>query len=293
MVTRMSEMQGRIEAARTALANRLADVASGFGTVSPGLGAAMAGAVLAPGKRFRGTLMLLAGRSSPALVDAACAVELLHTASLIFDDLPCMDDARLRRGRPATHAQHGEATAILAGIALVTEAMRLTITARNAPADVRAALTECITAAVGPGGLCAGQELDLHGAKTSAGVRREQELKTGALFVCGFHMLAEIEAIEPRRRNMLTDAGLRLGRSFQTYDDLLDLAASPAETGKDVGQDAGRRGLMATRLSPTQAIDRYREEREGLFSTLATCLPGGVLTDYIAAVLPDRVAVAA
>jgi len=108
------------------LQTRLDEIAAGFGTVSAPLGAAMSHAALSSGKRFRGNLLLLAADASggvcETIVDAACAIEMVHAASLVFDDLPCMDDAALRRGQPATHVAHGESRAVLGGIALITEA---------------------------------------------------------------------------------------------------------------------------------------------------------------------------
>lgn len=280
---------------------RLADIAAGFGLASPALGRAMAEAALSPGKRFRAMVLLIAGEATggvtPALIDAACAVELVHTASLVFDDLPCMDDAQARRGRPATHVIHGESRAILAGIALVTEAMRLLTTARGADAETRVRLVAALSGALGPAGLSAGQDLDLHAAKNASGVQREQDLKTGALFTAGFEMLGVIQRLDAEDRATLAALSRTLGRAFQSYDDLLDVQAEAGALGKDTGRDvqAGgpARGVLAVRsLSQAQAhYDGLRTEVEAL---LGRCgFDSLSLSRHIAQVLPVRASRAA
>lgn len=279
---------------RSAVDLRLAEIARGFGRASPDLGRAMSEAVLAPGKRFRAMVLLIAGEATggvrPALIDAACAVELVHTASLVFDDLPCMDDAQARRGRPTTHLVHGECRAILAGIALVTEAMRLLSTARDADADTRARLVAVLAGAVGPQGLCAGQDLDIHAPKDAAGIQKEQDLKTGALFVAGFEMFGLLQRLRARDMETLAALGRTLGRAFQSYDDLLDVQAEAGALGKDTGRDAQghgpARGVLAIR-SPAQAQAHYDALRAELDLLLGNCgfdsLP---LARHIGRVLP-------
>ncbi|MEE2862431.1 MAG: polyprenyl synthetase family protein [Pseudomonadota bacterium] len=235
------------------LQTRLQQIAGRFGAVSPQLGAAMEHAAMSPGKRFRGMLLLLAadasGGVSDALVDAAAAIEMVHAASLIFDDMPCMDDAALRRGQPATHVAHGESRALLAGIALITEAMSVLAAARGASAQVRASLIGILAEALGPQGLCAGQDLDLHSDKDRPGVELEQDLKTGVLFVAGLEMLAVIEGYDEEERAQVVAFGRQLGRVFQSYDDLLDVIGTPESVGKTTGRDrqapGPERGLLA------------------------------------------------
>jgi len=247
------------------LQTRLDEIAAGFGTVSAPLGAAMSHAALSSGKRFRGNLLLLAADASggvcETIVDAACAIEMVHAASLVFDDLPCMDDAALRRGQPATHVAHGESRAVLGGIALITEAMAVLATARGATGAVRAQLVRILTRALGPQGLCAGQDLDLHAAKSGAGVEREQDLKTGVLFIAGLEMLAVVKDFDDEDRDQMIAFGRQLGRVFQSYDDLLDVVGDQAALGKDTGRDAAapgpRRGLLA--VSDLQNVSRHYE----------------------------------
>ena len=250
--------------------DRMHAIARSFGTHSRALGQAMAYAALAPGKRFRGRLLLLAAEESGgvnnAVVDVACAIELVHSASLIFDDLPCMDDARMRRGREATHVAHGESRAILAGVALISEANRVLATARGVPPETRARLVEILSEALGPQGLCAGQELDLHAEKTDEGVLREQDLKTGVLFIAALAMLTVIQKMNAADSARLMMFGAQLGRAFQSYDDLLDVLGDAGEVGKDTGRDAAAgltaRGILAVRdlRDATRHYERQRSE---------------------------------
>jgi geranylgeranyl pyrophosphate synthase len=280
---------------RGAIDDRLGELARGFGAASSGLGQAMAEAALAPGKRFRGMLMLLVGEAtggvSETLIDAACAVELAHTASLVFDDLPCMDGAAMRRGRATTHVAHGEGRAILAGIALVTEALRLLAAARGSDAPTRARLVATLAAALGPEGLSAGQDLDLNGAKDREALTREQDLKTGALFAASFEMLGMVQRLDPAESRSLAAVGRLLGRAFQSYDDLLDVVAEAGALGKDVGRDAAapgrRRGLLAVH-SLADAAGEYDALRADLEAVLARRpFETAPLSAYIAQVLPQ------
>ncbi|WP_410217254.1 polyprenyl synthetase family protein [Paracoccus sp. (in: a-proteobacteria)] len=248
---------------REMLTARMHEIARGFGIVSDPLGAAMRDAALSSGKRFRGTLLLLAAEASGGVcettVDAAAAIETVHAASLIFDDLPCMDNASLRRGVPATHVAHGESRAVLAGIALITEAMAVLATARGADAQTRAGLVRILTAALGPQGLCAGQDLDLHADKDRAGVEREQDLKTGVLFIAGLEMLSLIKGFDDEDKHQMIAFGRQLGRVFQSYDDLLDVISDKASLGKDTGRDQAAGGPKRGILAVTDMHDASRD----------------------------------
>ena len=281
---------------RSVINARLTEIAMGFGLASPALGRAMSEAVLAPGKRFRAVLLLIAGDATggvgPALIDAACAVELVHTASLVFDDLPCMDNALARRGRPTAHRIHGECRAILAGIALVTEAMRTLATARGADPATCARLVAVLASAVGPGGLSAGQDFDVHSFKDVAAIEREQDLKTGALFSAGFQLFGLIQGLDETDARHLALLGRCLGRAFQSYDDLLDVEASPVVLGKDTGRDVRgsgpMRGVLAVHSLP-RARAHYDMQRSELDGLLADCgFDSRSIARYIAQVLPVR-----
>lgn len=276
--------------------DRLKTITQGFGTQSPALGQAMAYAVLAPGKRFRGLLLLLVAEGTggvrDAIVDAACAIELVHSASLIFDDLPCMDDAQTRRGRDATHLAHGESRAVLAGIALITEASRLLANARGEPPEVRVRLVEILSDALGPQGLCAGQELDLHAEKTDAGVLREQDLKTGVLFTAALAMLAVIQKTDAAETARLTGFGVQLGRAFQSYDDLLDVLGSTTSTGKEAGRDSASglatRGILAVRGLREASLHYERQRTELDRMMRSPSFRAYALHAFIERVLPRR-----
>lgn len=281
---------------RSRLDKRLAETAAGFGAASPALGRAMEDAALSSGKRFRGVLLLMAaeaaGGACDASVDAAAALEIVHAASLVFDDLPCMDDASLRRGKPATHVAHGESRAVLAGIALITEAMRLLATARGAEPAVQARLVAILSHALGPLGLCAGQDLDLSAEKTPDGVQREQDLKTGVLFIAGLEMLAALKGIEQDELEAMIAFGRQLGRVFQSYDDLLDLLGDSASTGKDTGrdrrEDGPARGVLA--VANLQDVSRGYEARRAELDRMlrGRRIHHPEIQDLLARVLPHR-----
>ena len=282
---------------RARIEDQLAGICAGFSARAPDLGTAMAEAVMAPGKRFRGTLMLLVaartGGVTRAVTDAAVALELIHAASLIIDDLPAMDGATLRRGRPTTHVAHGESRAILAGIALVSEAFRLLAVTPGPEGEVRARTVAILAECVGPAGLCAGQDMDLHAPKTLHSVTREQDLKTGALFAAGFRIIAALQGHGAERTEALVVLSWILGRAFQSLDDLRDVAGSAELLGKDTGLDAGHgvgegfgKGLLAVSRYD-EALAHYRRLSAALDDALgALWFDSGELTDYIRAILP-------
>ena len=213
------------------------------------LGAAMRHALLAGGKRLRPALVLLAAEACgaadaiPRLVRPACAVELLHTYSLIHDDLPAMDDAPLRRGRPTCHRVFGEAVAILAGDAL--QALAFEVLAAPAPgvsASGRCGALFELARAAGPAGMCGGQCLDLRpGVPGDADLAALQALKTGALFRASAAIGGWLAGAAGPALEALGRYGADLGRAFQIADDVLDVVGDPAATGKAQGGDAAER----------------------------------------------------
>ncbi len=213
---------------------------------------AMSYALLAPGKRVRPVLTVLAcvqqGGHAVMALDSACAIELVHTASLILDDLPCMDDAALRRGLPTTHRAHGEAAALLAAIGLLNRAYALLAQAPGLSDAQRLALVARLTAAVGVDGLIDGQALDLReriGFRGSEAVDELNRLKTGSLFAAAMEFGAICAGADDARIEALAQAGLRIGLAFQTMDDLLDQTCASAQLGKDANKDANKPSIVS------------------------------------------------
>lgn len=217
-----------------------------------GVAAAMRAAVLAPGKRLRPLLVLATGQALgaklPALLDLACAIEMVHCASLVLDDMPAMDDARLRRGQPTVHLRFGEDVAMLAAVALVSEACRLAARAPGLRPGVRIRIVEVLCETIGPAGLVHGQYRDLH--ETAAGARSAtlatdvNEQKTGLLFASAMEVAARA-AGAPRSVAPLRRAALCLGQAFQLRDDLDDLGAGEGPVTEDLLQDTGKATLLA------------------------------------------------
>ncbi|MBL8953820.1 MAG: polyprenyl synthetase family protein [Myxococcaceae bacterium] len=205
------------------------------------LTAALRHAVFPGGARVRPQLCqavaAACGDDAPALTDAAsAALELLHCASLVHDDLPCFDDASLRRGRPAVHRAHGEAMAVLAGDALIVLAFEALATAKGPAARVAKLVAAFARAAGTPYGLVAGQAWE---SERGAPLERYHRAKTGSLFVAAVSAGALSAGHDPAPWQAVGDC---LGRAYQLADDLLDVCATPAEAGKPTGQDwrAGR-----------------------------------------------------
>lgn len=208
--------------------------------------------VFAGGKRFRPGLLIATGQVFAApvnrLLKSACALEMIHTYSLIHDDLPAMDDDELRRGRPTCHVRFDEATAILAGDALQTLAFRTISHDEDLNAEVRVALIRELSDASGtPDGMVAGQALDIEGeARAVSGKELEEihRLKTGALIIASARCGAIIAGANESELKAITDYAAQLGLLFQITDDLLDVTATAEDLGKTPGKDA--RALKAT-----------------------------------------------
>ncbi len=207
---------------------------------------AMRYATLAGGKRLRPYLVVASARLFDADAAAAllcgAAVEMVHTYSLVHDDLPAMDDDDVRRGQPTCHVKFDDATAILAGDALLTLAFE-TLSAPTTHRDpaVRCELIRGLAVAGGPAGMVGGQMIDLLAEKRELdidGVTRLQSLKTGALIAFSCEAGAILGCAAPARRAALAAFGRDLGLAFQIADDLLDVEGEQAEMGKAVGKDA-------------------------------------------------------
>ena len=217
---------------------RFSDVAS-----TAGLEEAMRYSLLAGGKRIRPVLCLASARATgtdPAeVLPAAAAIELIHTYSLIHDDLPAMDDDELRRGRPTSHVVHGEDVAILAGDGLFAEAIRLFCTRQQGdPALVLAALGE-LAAATGVGGMVGGQYVDVTAGEglDADGLRELHGLKTGRLIAASVTVPLLLAGLSGDRLDPYRRYASELGVLFQIVDDILDVTGSDEQLGKPHGSD--------------------------------------------------------
>ncbi|MDH5708027.1 MAG: polyprenyl synthetase family protein [Hylemonella sp.] len=209
------------------------------------LGEAMRYAVLDGGKRLRPLLVLAAAEAAQgqaqAAMRAACAVELIHAYSLVHDDMPCMDNDVLRRGKPTVHVKYGEAGALLAGDALQAQAFELlTPEDDGVAALVQARLCRLLARAAGCAGMAGGQAIDLAsvGIKLDeAQLREMHRLKTGALLEASVLMGAACGELAPVTRQALADYGAAIGLAFQVVDDILDVTADSGTLGKTAGKD--------------------------------------------------------
>ena len=245
------------------------------GTDAPaGLGEAMRYAVLDGGKRLR-PLLVLAARDAVAPADgalrsaalddaalrAACAVELIHAYSLVHDDMPCMDNDVLRRGKPTVHVQFGEARALLAGDALQALAFELlTPDDATASAAVQARLCRLLAHAAGSAGMAGGQAIDLASvglALDEAQLRHMHRLKTGALLQGSVMMGAACGQADAPALAALQDYGAALGLAFQVVDDILDVTADSATLGKTAGKDAAHDKPTYVSLMGLQSAQDY------------------------------------
>jgi farnesyl diphosphate synthase len=232
---------------------------------------AMRYAAMGGGKRMRGFLVLEGARqfgvSRASALRVAGAIELLHAYSLVHDDLPAMDNDDLRRGKPTVHKAFDEATAILAGDALQTQAFQvLADEDTHSDSAVRIELVRCLARAAGARGMCGGQMLDMLAEQAGApldepAIGRLQLLKTGRLIEFSAEAGAILGKAPMSQRHALAAYGRDLGAAFQIADDLLDVTASAAETGKRTGKDAeAGKATLVTLLG----VERARLQAERL-----------------------------
>lgn len=247
-----------------------------------GLGEAMRYAVLDGGKRLRPLLVLASCEAVDGLADAAlraaCAVELIHAYSLVHDDMPCMDNDVLRRGKPTVHVRYGQAQALLTGDALQALAFELLAPDDGSvPAPMAAALCRGLAVAAGAGGMAGGQAVDL----ASVGLALDQpaleamhRLKTGALLQASVTLGAGTGSPSAAEQLALREYGAAIGLAFQVVDDVLDVTADSATLGKTAGKDAAADkptfvsllGLSAAQAYAERVLDQAHAalERSGL-----------------------------
>ncbi|RZL57966.1 MAG: polyprenyl synthetase family protein [Variovorax sp.] len=252
------------------------------------LGDAMRYAVLDGGKRLRPLLVLAAceavGGNDEAALRAACAVELIHAYSLVHDDLPCMDNDVLRRGKPTVHVAFGEADALLAGDALQALAFELLTPDDDVvPAVVQATLCRLLARAAGSQGMAGGQAIDLASVGVVLGeaqLREMHRLKTGALLQGSVEMGAACgTGVAPGALDALRGYGAALGLAFQVVDDILDVTADSHTLGKTAGKDAAADKPTYVSLL---GLAGAREETQALLAQALAALERSGLPDIAA-----------
>ncbi len=235
--------------------------------VPAGLGLAMRYAVLDGGKRLRPLLVLAAGEAvqgdGAAALRAACAVELIHAYSLVHDDMPCMDNDVLRRGKPTVHVRFGEAQALLAGDALQALAFELLVPDDGSmPPALSAALCRQLALAAGATGMAGGQAVDLASVGLSldqAALEAMHRLKTGALLQASVMMGAATAQVQAGVTRELSAYGASLGLAFQVVDDILDVTTDSTTLGKTAGKDAANDKPTFVSLMGLQNAQAYAD----------------------------------
>ena len=286
-----SELDSYLARSREAIDGALAGAVPSPGSPPAALHEAMRYTLLLPGKRLRGILVLascelLKGDAADAL-PLACAVEFVHASSLILDDLPSMDAATLRRGKPTLHKAVGEANAILASVALLNGAFALIQEAPALKDRARVRASARLAESIGALGLIGGQVVDLEATGKKVDLDALEYIhahKTGALFIAAAELGAIAAAGRERDFEALQRYAKNLGLAFQITDDLLDYSGTPGTTGKDAGLDRDR-----TTFVNLCGIDGARRLTDELIAaSLAALAPFGKRAEILAG-LADRV----
>lgn len=260
-------------------------IAQGQGGVAPAkLAAALQYAVTPGGARIRPTILtsvaMACGDDAPALTDAAAvALELIHSASLVHDDLPCFDDADLRRGKPALHKAYSEPLAVLAGDSLIVMGFQILARAAGSQPARALELIDILGTRTGmPFGICAGQGWE---SEASIDLSAYHQAKTGALFIAATQMGAVAAGQDAAPWEEL---GARIGEAFQVADDLRDALCDEATLGKPSGQDDlhGRPNAVAA-FGVEGAIQRFDDILGGAISSIPACLGEAALAQMVRA----------
>ena len=284
-------LSARIEAA---LGRSLERAQGAAGAAPARLAAALDHAVNPGGARIRPTLCLAVavacGDDAPELADgAAAALELIHCASLVHDDLPCFDDAEVRRGKPAVHRAYSEPIAVLAGDSLIVHAFETLAEAAGRRPDRALALVRVLAQATGmPGGICAGQGWE---SEAQIDLRAYHRAKTGSLFIAATTMgaVAAGHDAEPWE-----ELGARLGEAFQVADDLRDVLYDAETLGKPVGQDAVHaRPSAVAEMGVKGAIVHLRAILSGAIASIPACPGEAALAELVRAYAERMTPVAA
>ena len=256
----------RLQSLRERVDERLATLLPVAESAQDSVTLALHEGTLAPGKRLRPLLLLLAvsdlGRPTDSALELACALEMVHTASLFLDDLPCMDNASLRRGQPTIHLRFGEDVAVLASVALLSHAYAVMATAPALSPQQRNAAVSILARAVGSQGLVRGQFRDLRGddqAHQLDAVVTTNQLKTGSLFTAALDLAALLAGADAEQQAHLRGFASELGLAFQLLDDIAD-GLTPQQTGKDCQQDRSKTTVVSL-LGPQAAYQQLATHR--------------------------------
>ena len=250
---------------------------------------AMRYAVLGGGKRVRPFLAIefckLAGGKVEDVIPYACAIEMIHSYSLVHDDLPCMDNDDLRRGKPTTHKKFGYANALLAGDALLTYAFETAISGGNSPAS-KAAAVASLAKNAGAFGMCGGQQIDLYAEEHKIDfdeLKYLHSLKTGALISCACELgciAAEVDEDAPLFK-AAKEYAQSIGVTFQIIDDILDVVSDEATLGKPIGSDAEQgKTTYLSFMSIDEARARARELTDHAVEVLKPFDGSGALCEF-------------
>jgi geranylgeranyl diphosphate synthase type II len=257
---------------------------------------AMTYSLLAGGKRIRPILTIeacrLCGGDVEAVLPFACAVEMVHTYSLIHDDLPCMDNDDLRRGRPTNHKVYGEATAVLAGDGLLTAAFEtMTRHAAAFPPERVVEAIDCLARGAGPAGMVGGQALDMAGegrALTMSEIKELQALKTGALITASAEIGCILAGAGEKQRLAVREYAAGIGLAFQVRDDILDVEGDEQALGKPVGSDAASEKTTFVTIKGVESCRvMVQELTERAICALESCQGSGFLC-WLAELLAGR-----
>ena len=260
-----------------------------------GLLDAMDYSLTAGGKRIRPVLVLefsrLLGGNMEDTLPVACAVEMLHTYSLIHDDLPCMDNDDLRRGKPTSHKVFGESTAVLAGDALQAEAFG-TILRCPLPVERRAKCAEILAGAAGIDGICGGQYMDLSAEGHALSAEELSDLqarKTGALLAGACMLGAAAAGAGEDMLNLAGQYGAQLGAAFQIRDDMLDVLSTESELGKPTGSDErdGKTTFMSL-YGQNECARMVRKITDAAIETVKPVDKDGFLAELAASLIDRR-----
>ncbi len=261
----------RLIQVRASIDQRLNELLPECGNERDLVAVAMRESTLAPGKRMRPILLLLAaqglGHEGDQGLELGCAVEMIHAASLVLDDMPCMDNAALRRGRPTVHLKFGEDVAILTAVALLSRAFGVIASIQDLAPAIRTQLVEIAANAVGMQGLVRGQFQDLRDgqqARSPEEIAMTNNLKTGALFGAIMDMAWLIGSNDEALRPGLQNFAMELGQAFQMYDDLRD---KHFDGDKDPGKDIGKSTFVSL-----YGEDRVRQQLQVHLTNAQACL---------------------